>query len=208
MIGLCGPHRVGKSSLAKAFAEMAGMLYVETSISEVFQKMGLDPRAEYPIEQRLMIQEVILGALCLQYRKARAVSKVFIADRTPIDMASYMLADVARSTVADQPGVAKLVNAYVDRCFAATVEHFAVVVQIQPGIKVVDAPGKAPPCPAYIEHLNALQLGLLADERNKVVRFAMPRVVLTMDDRVSALGNAVGSAVEAAHAIKKHCTVH
>lgn len=208
MIGLCGPHRVGKSSLAKVFAEKAGMLYVETSISEVFQKMGLDPRAEYPVEQRLMIQEVILGALCLQYRKARAVSKVFIADRTPIDMASYMLADVARSTVADQPEVAKLVNAYVDRCLAATAEHFAVVVQIQPGIKVVDAPGKAPPCLAYIEHLNALQLGLLADERNKVARFAMPRGVLTMDDRVSALGNAVGGAIEAAHAIKKHCTVH
>jgi hypothetical protein len=82
---------------------------VQTSTSGVFEQLGCDPKAEYSIEKRLMIQEVVLSTMERQYRKAREKGQLFIADRTPIDAASYMLSEVHRTAI-DSPEVSRLVN--------------------------------------------------------------------------------------------------
>lgn len=203
MIGLTGAHRTGKTTLAEAFAQAVGIAFVRTSGSEVFRIIGRDPKAEYPIEERIAIQEGILYAFEKQYAHAASVSPVFVADRCPIDLAGYMLADVQRSTLAGDPDVAVMVNDYVRRCLESTNRWFGTVVLVQPGIALVEAEGKAPACLAFMEHLNALQAGLLVDERFESLHFMMPRRVTNLAQRVEALRNASLSALQST--AQMHC---
>lgn len=210
MLGLCGPHRTGKSTLARAFAEAHGILFVETSISKVYRDIGMDPAAECSLPERIAVQEILLETLCKQYVTARKQSMLFIADRTPIDMASYMLADVGRSATLGAPALSARVDDYVTRCLKATAEHFSAIVQVQPGLPMGEGtePGKARPCVAYVEHLNAIQLGLLADERNLVRSYKIKREAIDMDERLKALGKAVDAALAAHSVLMGDRTVH
>lgn len=207
MLGLIGAHRTGKSTLAREYAKRNEILFVETSASEVFRQLGLDPRKSYDVPTRLMIQEAMLTALSGQYKTASKQSRLFIADRTPIDMASYMLGEVTGEAV-QSPELAALVNDYVLRCLHATMQHFAAVVLVQPGIPIVDAPGKAAPCPAYIEHLNLIQRGLISDERFECQRFVLPRKIVDLEQRLNSLDFAFSAAYEAANLIKKAAVIH
>jgi predicted ATPase len=208
VIGLCGAQRVGKSTLARRFAQTQGIPFVETSTSAVFDAMGLDPKAEYPIAVRQLIQEQILTTLEAQYTQAAKTSRMFVTDRTPIDMASYMLADIQRSTLVDQQKHALAVCDYVERCIKSTAQFFSVVVLVQPGIQVIEAAGKAPGCPAFMEHFNLLLIGLLGDSRNVVPRYAIPRSMTDLEQRLFALHGAVKGTIEASAAMMEGRVIH
>lgn len=209
MIGLSGANGTGKSTLAREFAEHAEIPFVATSASEVFKHMGFDPKAEYPLHLRLLIQEALLMTFERQYIQAAADSEIFVTDRTPIDLASYLLADVQRSGVVDEPELAKQITQYVDKCFKATSRFFSTIVLVQPGIQTdLIREGKAPSCPAYQEHLNAIQLGLLCDERNLSRRYVIPREVTSLDARVQAVIGATKAAFAAAQALRDSHVYH
>lgn len=203
MLSLCGSHRTGKTTLAMAFAKENDIPFVQTSGSEVFEILGKDPKAEYPIEERIAIQEAILYAFERQYEDARSRAPVFIADRCPIDLASYMMADIQRSTLVAEPALAVMVNDYVRRCVESTSQWFSTVILVQPGIELVEAPGKAPACPAFIEHMNLLQTGLLLDERLLSRHYLIPKRYLTIEDRVRCVQGAVLHALEANMLLQK-----
>lgn len=209
MIGLSGANGTGKSTLAQAFAKEVEIPFVATSASEVFKNMRLDPTVEYPLDLRLLIQEALLVTFERQYVEAADKSEIFITDRTPIDLASYLLADVQRSSLTLEPGLAGEITRYVDKCFKSTSRFFSTVVLVQPGI-VTDLfrEGKAPSCPAYQEHLNAIQLGLLCDERNLSRRYVIPRDVKSIEARVKSLIGATKAAFSAAQALRDSNVYH
>lgn len=209
MIGLSGANGTGKSTLAQAFAQEQEIPFVATSASEVFKRLGLDPAANYPIEVRLMVQEAILTAFEAQYAAATKLSPLWIADRTPIDLASYLLADVQRGNLVDTPELAAHVNDYVARCLKAAARHFSIIMLVQPGIEVpMNREGKAPSCTAYMEHLNTIQLGLLCDERNSTRRFSLPRNIVSLEARMQALRRSVATAIETEKVLRKSRLVH
>lgn len=208
MIGLTGPQRVGKTTLAQAFADASGLPFLATTASGVFEMLDLDPKKEYPIEVRLMVQEVILQMFESQYEEMTRQSPVFITDRTPIDLASYALADVTRATFEGKPLVAKAMNDYVQRCLKSASRFFTVVVHVQPGIPLIEAEGKAPACPAYMEHLNALQTGLMHSENNLVRSTEMPRRLTDLQDRKEFLANVLQTCMDMQKLIKKANTFH
>ena len=74
MIGLSGAHRTGKSSLARAFAEKHGIPFVETSASQVFKDLGVDPAATHDFSTRLTVQEEILKRFDAMYAKYPIIS--------------------------------------------------------------------------------------------------------------------------------------
>src|SRR3569832_1283795 len=108
LIGLCGAHRTGKTSLAKAYAKKHGIAFMETSVSAIFKELGLDPAASFDFKTRLDIQEVILERLDAMYSMVAPVSFA-IVDRTPIDMLGYTKTEAIGHTVggADQARFAK-----------------------------------------------------------------------------------------------------
>lgn len=188
MIGLVGSHRVGKTTLALAFAKEQSLPFVQTDTVRVFQALGRDPKADYPLDERLAIQTAILEAVEMQYRHAQITrGPLFITDRTPIDMAGYLLAEVSRTTLVDSPALAALVQSYVARCIEVSNTYFESLVLVQPGIPFAETPGKAPSCPAYMDHLNATMKGLMMDERHASRRVIVPVDCLKLEARVQAL---------------------
>lgn len=174
----------------------------------MFKQAGLDPRKDYPIEVRLAMQQMLLEAFERQYQQAHAKSHFFIADRTPIDLASYLLADVSRQTADHSPKLGLVIAEYVNQCLEVAARHFSVIVLIQPGIRLVEQIDKAPACPAYMEHLNAIQLGLLMDERNLTRRYFMPRRVTNLKERLLALAVSVKSVIDMDLKLREDRLVH
>lgn len=191
-VGLCGGHRTGKTTLARAFAEKRGIPFVETSVSAIWRELGYDPAVTYDFETRLTVQEEILKRVDTAYGKHAGLE--FITDRTPLDMAAYTLADAIGDRVPEncQERLAKYVNA----CFDVTNRRFGIVLLVQPGIKLVHEEGKAAVNAGYIEHLNSLILGLTVDERLTCQHFYIPRPVVDLERRLGALENCVDRSKE------------
>lgn len=183
-IGLCGAHRVGKSSLARAYAEKAGIQFVETSVSAVFKDMGLDPALTYDFATRLSVQENVLIA-CEKIYAEHSAKSLCVTDRTPLDFMAYTLGDAVGETVREEDQ--ERLEKYIANCIAVTNRRFCALVVVQPGIPLVKAEGKAAMNKAYIEHLNAIILGLSVDERIKVPHFYLPRAMTNMKERVAAV---------------------
>ena len=192
-VSLCGPHRTGKTTTARAFAQKYNLPFVQTGATEVFKALGLDPKAEYPIERRIAIQAAILQAFEEQWLDACKRSTFFISDRSPLDLASYLIADVSRQTLEGQTVVAEAVNHYIARCIESANRFFSLILLVQPGIPLVEAAGKAPACPAYMEHLNLIQLGLLIDPKLSAETFIIPRPYITIEERVACIAGALAS---------------
>lgn len=204
MIGLCGAHRTGKTSLARAFAEKHKLEFVQTTVSQVFKDMGLDPAVTYDFKTRLDVQEAILKRSDAQY--AAVGAKPAITDRTPLDFLMYTLADAVQNTVPeDQQARFKK---YVQSCIDVTNKRFGVLLVVQPGIPVVVEEGKAALNEAYIEHLNSIVLGLSVDERIKSAHFYLPRHMTNMDERIAALDFAVGRAKKRAEVEREGAVLH
>lgn len=157
MIGIAGSHRTGKTTLARTFAETSGLYFLESKVSDTFRRLGYDPRKDYPFEDRLFLQYQILYDMERQYTEAPTA--YFITDRTPIDVYAYLLADVQRTTLSPvQEG--DLERFWKETC-RITSSHLDLVMVIQPGIDLIECEGKAPATEGYVEHLNAVIIGLV-----------------------------------------------
>lgn len=187
MIGICGAHRTGKTTLAKAFSEKTGIPFVQTKASGVFAEMGLDPKADYPLAQRIEVQKRILEACAKQYRSVD--SGIFVTDRTPVDMVAYTFADVQRGNMT--PELTAQVNGYVADCVAVNNAVFSLLMVVQPGIELVEEEGKAPANVAYIEHINSLVMGIAVSEMIESAHYYIPRGMVELDRRVEAMRFAI-----------------
>lgn len=191
-IALVGSHRTGKSTLAADYSAAVGVPFVRTSAAGTFERLGLDPKAEYPLAARVKIQNAILDDAQAIYAQHRGV---YVTDRSPLDMAAYMLADVQRTSLVGKPDLAHAVQEFVNRCYDVTNRHFTLLFVVQPGIPVVEEEGKAPGEAAFMEHMNALMLGLASSELYQGVHYYLPRKIIDREQRVTALTNAYTQSV-------------
>lgn len=182
-IGICGAHRTGKTTLAQALAAALAIPFIKTSVSQVFQKRGLDPAQPIDFGMRLAIQEEILNSAELIWQSAQQYYPRFISDRTPIDMMAYTLADIQGQTEVD---TAQL-SAYLARCWQLTNLFFSHLCVLPPAIPLVFEVGKAALNPAYIQHLHWLVLGLCHDPRTQGRIVLVPECLTALDDRVAFL---------------------
>ncbi len=177
VIGLCGSHRTGKTTLAKEVARKTGLEFVQTSTSEVFLQNGLNPSEPMDFNTRIWIQNKVVSAAEEVWR---AVQGRFITDRTPIDMMAYTLADIDGTSSVDFFALEK----YLDHCFQVTDSLFSHLVILQPAIPLVHEEGKAALNRAYMEHLNILMQGLCSDGRLHCEINIIPRHIIHLDDRI------------------------
>ncbi|MPQ56365.1 AAA family ATPase [Duganella sp. FT27W] len=188
MIGLCGAHRTGKTSLARAYTQATGAMFIESPVTKIWTELGLDPsKPNFDFKTRLDAQELILERLDKEYAAAAGVNA--IADRTPIDMLGYTMAEALSNNVTDAD--MDRFHRYVQRCFDVLNRRFSVLLLIQPGIALQPAANKGALNEAYIAHLNSLMFGLSVDERVHIPHFYMPRANTDLAERLTSLKNAV-----------------
>jgi hypothetical protein len=186
IIGICGAHRTGKTTLADEFVKRNKTFkFAATSVSAMMKHEGMDPARDYPIEERIAMQDIILTRLDRHYA-AHPDRTVF--DRTPLDAAAYLLADVQRENV--DPTLHPGITRYVERAIEITNRRFSMLLFVPPVLPLVHEEGKAPATPAYVEHISQIINGLKSDERMRVKHWTLPRRYLDINLRVGALENA------------------
>lgn len=180
MIALAGAHRAGKTTLAKAFADLADWTHVPSRMGEVFKRMGLKVGQPMHPNLRLEVQE---AGLDLWVEDITAAAMPWIADRSPLDYAAYVLADLGNAPEIDGPRA----MAYVERCFEEANRYCGVIALVQPGIPYVEEEGKPPALPLGQEHFNAVVWGLMCDTRLEAMHARLPRHMTDLEMRVKAL---------------------
>lgn len=183
-IGLCGSHRTGKTTLAKAVAEHLNIPFIQTNTSQVFHDHGLKPSSPMDFKTRLWIQHKVVDAGQKVWESRQGD---FITDRTPIDMMAYTLCDVQGTTQVDFYALKR----YMTHCFQVTNRLFSSLIIIQPGIPLVYETGKAALNEAYMEHLNVMIIGLCSQERSTCPFFILQRDIVDLQDRIDTILTAI-----------------
>lgn len=186
-IGLAGAHRTGKTSICEQLAEKNPFPFVRTSARELADRLGFDVNNPGTMEERLEFQEQLLLAFEETYA---AQTGVFFADRTPYDMAAYMLSEVQTGEV--DPALDMRINAYIEKCIEMANRYFGIICVIQPGIRFVHEPGTPTFNVGYQEKLNALMIGTAYSTFRRQL-FVLDRTVTDLQRRVEIVASKTGS---------------
>lgn len=185
IVGLTGSHRVGKTTLGNEFVKHnPNFTFAATSVSAMMKHHGFNPQLNYHFYDRLQIQNIILDELDAFYGR---FTKDTIFDRTPLDAAAYLLADIQREGLT--PEEHEAATKYLDRAFDITNRRFTLLLFIPSVLPLVDDPAKAPATKGYVEHIQAVIGGLRADQRMKVKYASLSRSCIDIESRVAALAN-------------------
>lgn len=160
MIGLIGAHGAGKTTLGKAAADALGWHFCQTSISDVYKRLGKDPAVRMTFDERLEMQFAILGELTVEW--ASYAGENVITDRTPIDLIAYMLADLDSYTELTPDQELRL-EIYLMKCAVMAARDFNKLVLVPNALPVATDPAKvrAALMPAYRQKLEVLMRGYM-----------------------------------------------
>jgi hypothetical protein len=162
-IGFCGAHRTGKTTLAKRVAELLGYPTVLSGTSAIVAQYGFDMATDNRINVAgLVMQQEIIDTLADAAQAAReAAPGSFVADRTPIDAAAYLLADATADR--GEQRIWEDALAQVKQAVILTEGQYDAVIFVPPAIKFEPMDGKPPENALYQAHHSAIVRGLVAD---------------------------------------------
>ena len=150
-LGIAGTHRTGKTTLAKELSASLGLPFLETSVKAIAEEYGFNVDSHSNFDERLDWQEYLLGKLG---EKFAAQTGPFIADRTPLCMLAYTLADAPNGPITPEQD-ARL-NKYIQDCLALCNDHFLLTVVVPTGIPYEAVAGAPAFNTAYQEKVAAL----------------------------------------------------
>lgn len=162
--GLTGASGSGKSTLARDLADALDMEMIETSITASGLKHGIDPVSKMSLSSRIALQHHLLAD---HVEKISAVKKPAIADRTPIDMISYMLCQFDMHSGVDvDPSLLKMAADYAEKCILATQRFYDMVFMIGCLDHYEEKATRPSFNPAYQLHSDLVMRGALVGARN------------------------------------------
>lgn len=182
-IGLSGAHRTGKSSLAKLFSDKYKIPYVETQVSKIISSLGFSSNVNYDISTRIDIQTEVLKETLKLWESQ---TTEFITDRTPIDMAGYMIANATQGELTKE--FDEKFQEYINKCKEITNKFFGKIIVIPPAIPIVESEGKANSTKTYIGHIACVISGFIQLNKQDMPNVAfdlMPNSVLTYSERLA-----------------------
>lgn len=180
-LGLAGAHRTGKTTVGKIIAEKNNCPFVQVSLSDLADSMGVRIGLDMPFRDRVCFQDKALKIMERAYEKGGA-GRLFITDRTPLDLAAYVI--TAWHPALATRGETDWCDDYVGRCIDVTNTWLFQLGIIQPGIPWVDEAQKGENIRFYREALNTTIIGLCWDANVKPATHIVERDILDVDDRV------------------------
>ena len=163
-VGLVGSSSTGKTTLALAVSEVTKVPFIQSQVRAAHAICGISPEIKATHSQKMKAQNLILNMAESDYKSVGG--GLFITDRTPIDFMTHVLAEVTASNLTDEE--TDEVMKYCQRCYDMTNLYFASVILTQPAIAVIAEAGRTTN-PAYIQHINLILTGLVADSNGKLL---------------------------------------
>lgn len=153
--GCSGPHRSGKSTVARSIAEKTGFAALPFDTTTIVGELGLSPVADHDLETRFRIQDHLLERF---WEISQNTPRPFISDRTPLDMAAYMYGEVTMNNTSVELG--QRIDNYAYRCLKAVRNTYLgiFVLCALDGYEVNS--NKPPPNRGYQSEHHLLVLGL------------------------------------------------
>jgi len=177
-IGFCGAHRTGKTTLAKMLADDFGLRHIESSAGRIAHTHGLSFDKQARFADRLEYQDAVLENMEEDMFEA---SVNYVTDRTPLDAAAYLIADMQATTGTWIEHEEALI--YLNQALCLTRDYFDMLILVPPALPYDDIPGKPPANVAYQEHHHLLVLGQLADDEFQFKWTQVPRTMLDLGAR-------------------------
>lgn len=198
MIGLSGAHRSGKSTLAEAWhrhmTEMgAEVEHVRVDTAGVIARFNLECGDINDVATRIDVQRAIADHYHELFNGRRTP---FVSDRTPLDVAAYMLADLGQQPLPDALETRAL--EIVEDCIDIANACFGIILLLPPVLPYKPAPGKPPANKAYQQHFHMLMQGLINDPRLDVPAGAwlLNERLHKLEDRVDVMDKLWGAMIE------------
>lgn len=137
-VGFSGSHRTGKTITAIEVAKKLDIQYVNANVSASDIWTSFSPSDSMTFGERIQVQEFLLDEMEKLLTKISNMPG-YVIDRTPIDVLSYLLANIDNTTssIFDVRG-----QAFIERCIELSAKHFTHYVVIPPSIPFVAADGK------------------------------------------------------------------
>lgn len=180
LLGLCGAHRTGKTTLCHEM-EKVGFEYLPISISDMQKEAGFDSsNQEYDWDTRMKIQSYILTKFRVKLLEHHhsiqtavlRTERLVITDRTPLDLIGYtMLAFPTEPSKADTAWM----QWYITQCIRLTNKFYTKVFLVQPGIPLVHSPTSGPLDMNMIETLNQCYLSQFMSPELTIPSVIIPR---------------------------------
>lgn len=161
LYGLTGASGVGKTTLGGLLEDSLELTFVKTSVTECAKKHGYNAVGNLSMDDRIALQFHLLDDHVELINNA---PRPIITDRTPIDMAAYMLAEIEmRSDLRMTTEQMEKCNQYVFNCQDVTSTYYDCLfhLDILPEYEVDDS--RPPYNPAFQRHIDLLMRGLLLD---------------------------------------------
>lgn len=168
LYGVAGAHHSGKTTLARQVADDLAIHFHATSTTEAAKRHGYDPVAPMTLKDRVDLQYKLLEDHISEVTEG---TRPMIVDRTPLDQASYLLAEFyMTSSRAANPATMKRAAEYVDLCLEATRKLYDVLFYVCPLDHYTMEGDKARPDfnPAFQRHHAICVQGCIAELKNTV----------------------------------------
>lgn len=196
IIGLAGAHRCGKSTLARILSDELNIKLFETNTADVAKAMGVNAVGSLTLSERLNFQQKLLA----HHISALKSRDICITDRTPLDMASYMLCEIGMNHLNERENDeldARIVD-YLELCVEATAKYYTGVLCLCPLDTYEVLPGKPTNSAAYQAHVQMCIKGLLMEVMGRT------NVIICMD---TALTKRVECGIDFVNAIIKSTSI-
>lgn len=152
VIGFCGVHRSGKTTLARALAEHLNYKYVDCSASPTFVRLGIEvqdvPKMEF--KERLSIQKEIVQDFVTKVEGKQNI----VTDRTPLDHLMYTMAEILPGKTVENE-----YKIYEALCYLV-LSNFSHIFLVHPIEGADRGLNKASMDYPYRQHLDAIITGL------------------------------------------------
>lgn len=184
MIGLCGAHRTGKSTLGKAVAKDLNVGLMEhNEAGKILASMNLSLDHVWSLEDRFEFQTRLLDAFEKSLQEVSEDGHTFVTDRTPLDIAAYLFCEVQKAG-----GVMTALDTkfqdFLKRAYAITNKYYSMVVHVPVAIPYVVEKGKPLPIISYQKQHGFITTGMLMADEITIGAYFMSDKVLSISDRL------------------------